>query len=52
MYNIVGELIRNYELGIRNDQSTTIDVSSLTKGMYFAEVKTEKGVIRKKVMVE
>jgi photosystem II stability/assembly factor-like uncharacterized protein len=47
IYSVLGEVIRNYELGIRNG-STTINVSTLTNGMYFIEATTDKGIVRKK----
>jgi hypothetical protein len=49
VYDILGNLIRNYESGIRNKEAT-IDISSYANGMYFVEIKTEKGVVRKKVV--
>jgi hypothetical protein len=51
VYDVLGNLIRNYELGIRNKEAT-IDISNYANGMYFVEIKTEKGVVRKKVVKE
>jgi hypothetical protein len=51
VYNMLGSLIRNYESGIRNKEAT-IDISSYAKGMYFVEIKTERGVVRKKIIKE
>jgi hypothetical protein len=51
IYNIVGELIKNYELRITNG-STTIDISTVSKGIYFAEIQTDRGVVRKKIVKE
>ena len=49
IYNIVGEKV--FTTKIINTQ-TEIDVGNLPKGMYFVEVRTEKGVRRKKVVKE
>jgi hypothetical protein len=52
VYNILGDIIRNYELGIKNGGSATIDMSSYTTGLYFVEIKTGKGIVRKKLIKE
>jgi hypothetical protein len=53
VYDILGDVIRNYELGIRNGNSATIDISSLSKGIYFAEIKDDKkNVVNRKVVVQ
>jgi len=50
VYNVMGEIIRIYELGIRNESTIKIDISNESSGIYFVEVETEKGVVRKKVI--
>lgn len=52
IYDVLGERIRNYELGIRNGNIETIDVSKLPSGLYFAELLTDKGVVRRKFVKE
>ena len=37
---------------VQNDQSATIDLSDFSKGIYFVEVKTERGIVRKKLIKE
>ncbi len=49
IYNIFGEKV--FTTKIINTQ-TEIDVGNLPKGMYFVEVRTEKGVRRKKIVKE
>jgi len=49
MYDVLGNEILKQ---VQNDKSATIDVSGLAKGMYFVEVKTEKGIVRRKVVKE
>jgi hypothetical protein len=49
MYNVLGyEILKQ----VQNDQSATIDISSVSQGIYFVEIKTEKGIVRKKVVKE
>ncbi len=50
VYNVMGEIIRMYELGIRNESTIKIDISNESSGIYFVAVETEKGVVRKKVI--
>jgi len=47
--NVLGEEVLKKKL---NDYTETIDVSSLAKGIYFLEVKTEKGISIKKLIKE
>jgi len=35
-----------------NNNQSTININQLPKGIYFAEIKTDKGVERKKVVKE
>jgi len=48
--DVAGRVIRNYELGIRNEKSVTLDMSGYAKGVYFVEVKTEKGRVNRKMI--
>ena len=49
IYNVLGcEILKQ----VQNDQSETIDVSKLPSGLYFAELVTEKGVMRRKFVKE
>jgi len=49
MYNLLGEEI----LAITpNNNQSTININQFSKGIYFVEIKTEKGVVRKKVVKE
>ncbi len=49
--DVLGQEIRNYELGIRNEKSTTIDLSIQASGIYFVEIITNSGLVVKKVNV-
>jgi hypothetical protein len=47
VYNLLGcEILKQ----VQNDQSATIDINSLSQGIYFIEAQTEKGIIRKKIV--
>ena len=45
--DVTGRLVNSEQL---TGNSVTLDMSSYAKGMYFVEIKTEKGVIRKKAV--
>ena len=47
--NIQGRLLKTF---ITTSNKTNIDVSAFTSGMYFVEVKTEKGIVAKKFIKE
>jgi PKD repeat protein len=47
LFDVLGKLVNSKQV-IAN--STTIDLSSVSKGIYFVEIKTEKGIVRKKVV--
>ena len=49
VYNIIGEQLIT---DIPNNNQSTINISQFSKGIYFAEIKTEKGVVRKKLVKE
>jgi len=49
VYNIIGELLFTET---PNNTQSTINISQFSKGIYFAEIKTEKGIVRKKVVKE
>ena len=49
LYNILGELLITETI---NNNQSTINISQFSKGIYFAEIKTEKGIVRKKVVKE
>ena len=49
IYNVLGEHI--YQ-SLVNNQSSEIDLSAQTKGIYFVKVKTEKGIVVKKFVKE
>jgi len=49
IYNVLGyEMLKQ----VQHDKSATIDVSTLNKGIYFIEVQSEKGILRKKFVKE
>ncbi len=51
--DVAGREIRNYELGIRNEKSVTIDMSGYAKGVYFVEVTSASsatGVVYRKMV--
>jgi len=51
IYNSIGGQV--YQSEIKNPKSEiNIEVSEWARGMYFAEVSTEKGVRRKKIIIE
>ncbi len=49
--NILGEVVIS-DWSLVNSKSAGIDVGNLAKGLYFVEVKTEKGIKRKKFVKE
>jgi Secretion system C-terminal sorting domain len=49
IYNLLGEIINTTEI---TNYKTEIDVSTLPKGLYFVEVESEKGIMRKKFVKE
>ncbi|MEI7487661.1 MAG: T9SS type A sorting domain-containing protein [Chryseobacterium sp.] len=49
IYNVLGELVNSQDV---TGNSVVLDISSLSKGIYFAEIKTEKAIVRKKVVKE
>ena len=51
IYNVLGETIDIGPLKIDNEPST-VDISKEAKGVYFVEVKTLNGVVRKKLVKE
>ena len=52
VYDVLGSLITNYKLQITNGGSATIDITGVSKGIYFVEIKTETGVERRKIVKE
>jgi hypothetical protein len=49
IYNLLGEEILNTT---PNNNQYTININQFSKGIYFVEIKTENGVVRKKVVKE
>jgi PKD repeat protein len=49
IYNIEGQIIKSFSAG---DNTTTIDVSTLARGMYFVKMKSDNGVGVKKFIKE
>ena len=49
LFNTLGEEILN---ATPNSNQCTININQFDKGVYFAEIKTEKGIARKKVVKE
>ena len=49
VYNVLGECVLRTRI---TNHKKEIDVSLFSKGIYFVEVKTEKGIIRKKLIKE
>jgi uncharacterized repeat protein (TIGR01451 family) len=49
IYNLLGESVLNQQPAVNNQQQI-INISGLSKGVYFLEMKTEKGIWRKKFM--
>ena len=49
VFNSVGELVYTEETEKNN---FIIDLSNEAKGIYFAEVKTDKGSVTKKIVLE
>ncbi|MEI6489222.1 MAG: T9SS type A sorting domain-containing protein [Bacteroidota bacterium] len=50
IYNVLGEQVNSLKL--TGNSKIEIDVSNLTQGVYFVEVETEKGIVRKKFVKE
>jgi len=51
IYDVMGEMVIS-QLSLVNSKSVSIDVGNLARGIYFVEVETEKGVMRKKFVKE
>jgi hypothetical protein len=49
IYDVLGELVNSEQLTVNSKE---IDVSKLHSGLYFAELLTEKGVVRRKFVKE
>ncbi len=49
IYNVLGKEMLNQ---VQHDNSVTLDISSFSKGIYFIEVETEQGVVRRKFVKE
>jgi len=49
LYSILGELLITERI---NNNQAAININQFSKGIYFAEIKTEKGIVRKKVVKE
>jgi len=49
IYDLTGKLVQN---GTINGNEENLDLSSLTKGIYIIEVKTDKDIISKKIIKE
>ncbi len=51
IFNVLGECVLYQQL-ITNNQQLTLDVSSLSKGIYFIKVNSEQGSNTKKLIIE
>ena len=49
LYNVMGEMVLKKEI---KNKEIEIDVGDLPKGMYFLQVKNEKGIFNKKIIKE
>ena len=50
---VTGRVIRNYELGIRNGKSITIDMRDVAKGIYIVRIEDEnKNVVNRKIVLQ
>ncbi|MEI6487762.1 MAG: T9SS type A sorting domain-containing protein [Bacteroidota bacterium] len=50
IYNVLGSVV--YQQLTTNNQQLSIDASTWNAGVYFVEVETEKGTVRKKIIKE
>ena len=48
--NIVGQEILILHKEEQNDKSVTVDLTGVSNGIYFVEIKTEKGVVNRKIV--
>lgn len=55
IWDIYGRMVNLGELDIKtkysSDNKITIDISSLSNGIYFTNLKTEQGIVSKKVII-
>ncbi|MEI6488788.1 MAG: T9SS type A sorting domain-containing protein [Bacteroidota bacterium] len=49
IYNVLGEEVQSLKL---ESSKLAVDISSLANGVYFVEVETEKGIVRKRLVKE
>ena len=49
VYNLLGEEMLS---SVINNNQSTINISQFTSGIYFAEIKTEQGIVMKKIIKE
>jgi len=52
IYDVIGRSFDRLKITEIGNNRATVDLSDVAKGIYFVEVRTEKGVIRKKVVKE
>ena len=51
--DVTGREIRNYESGISNERSITIDMNGFAKGIYFVRIEdSTKNVVNRKIVKE
>jgi len=57
VYNILGDVVRSFDTStssvqakLRMAASEIIDISAVAKGIYFVEIKTDKEIVRKKII--
>ncbi len=51
--DVTGREIKNLELIIKNEKSTTLDMSGFAKGIYFVQIMDDnKNVVNRKILVE
>lgn len=52
IYNVLGEMVYEKSLDLKGENKITVSLpSSLSNGIYFVELKTEQGTLKKKIVV-
>ena len=52
LYNSLGQSVNSWEVGQQTQQNIQIPISSISTGIYIAQIKTTTGIISKKIILK